>query len=167
MNSIVVKPVNSEFVVVWIKLMIRKGRKIEDFNFAEIQTKKGPCVTITNPEVLQSLKEDFKNFRFSKLSMEEYFQCNIIVAKRLHSEKFFIAKRDTLTYQQVFYLNLSVIKIFLVRTYSTRTSQYLLFRRRGRTSGIRTNQRISNSNSVNIRSSANRCEQIRGIRRRK
>ena len=103
MNSIVVKPINSQFVVVWIKLMIRKGRKIEDFNFAESQTKAGPCVTITNPEVLQSLKEDFKNFRFSKLSMEEYFQCNIIVAKRLHSEKFYIAKRDKLTYQQVFF----------------------------------------------------------------
>ena len=106
MNSIVVKPVNSEFVVVWIKLMIRKGRKIQDFNFAEIQTKKGPCVTITNPEVLQSLKEDFKNFRFSKLSMEEYFQCNIIVAKREKCEKFFIAKRGKLTYQQVIFLYL-------------------------------------------------------------
>ena len=101
MNSIVVKPVNSQFVVVWIKLMIRKGRKIEDFNFAELQTQKGPCVTITNPEVLQSLKEDFNNFRFSKLSMEEYFQCNIIVAKREKSEKFHIAKRGKLTYQQV------------------------------------------------------------------
>ena len=109
MNSIVVKPVNSEFVVVWIKLMIRKGRKIEDFNFAEIQTKKGPCVTITNPEVLQSLKEDFKNFRFSKLSMEEYFQCNIIVARRAYCEKFYIAKRGKLTYQQVFFINLPVI----------------------------------------------------------
>ena len=102
MNSIVVKPVNSQFVVVWIKLMIRKGRKIEDFNFAELHTKKGPCVTITNPEVLHSLKEDFKNFRFSKLSMEEYFQCNIIVAKREKSEKFHIAKRGKLTYQQVY-----------------------------------------------------------------
>ena len=105
MNSIVVKPVNSEFVVVWIKLMIRKGRKIEDFNFAQSQTKAGPCVTITNPEVLQSLKEDFKNFRFSKLSMEEYFQCNIIVAKRAYCEKFHIAKRGKLTHQQVISLN--------------------------------------------------------------
>ena len=105
MNSIVVKPVNSQFVVVWIKLMIRKGRKIEDFNFAQSQTKAGQCVTITNPEVLQSLKEDFKNFRFSKLSMEEYFQCNIIIAKRLHSEKFFIAKRGKLIYQQVIFFS--------------------------------------------------------------
>ena len=104
MNSIVVKPVNSQFVVVWIKLMIRRGRKIEDFNFAQSQTKAGPCVTITNPFVLQSLKEDFKNFRISKLSMEEYFQCNIIMAKRSYSFKFFIAKREKLIYQQVLFL---------------------------------------------------------------
>ena len=104
MNSIVVKPVNSEFVVVWIKLAIRKGREIQDFNFAQSQTNAGPCVTITNPEVLKSLKKDFKDFRFSKLPMEEYFQCNIIIAKRLHSEKFYIAKRGKLTYQQVFLL---------------------------------------------------------------
>ena len=102
MNSIVVKPINSQFVVVWIKLMIRKGRKIEDFNFAESQTKAGPCVTITDPEVLQSLKDDFKNFRFSKLSMKEYFQCNIIIARRAYCEKFYIAKRGKLPYQQVF-----------------------------------------------------------------
>ena len=101
MNSIVVKPVNSEFVVVWIKLMIRRGQKIEDFNFDRIQTKSGPAVTITNPHVLYELKEDFKNFRFSKLSMEEFFQCNIIIAKREKSQKFFIAKRGRLIYHQV------------------------------------------------------------------
>ena len=101
MNSIVVKPVNSQFVVVWVKLMIRRGRSIEDFNFAQSQTKAGPCVTITNPQVLQSLKEDFKNFRISKLSMEEYFQCNIIIAKREKSQSFFIAKRGKLIYQEV------------------------------------------------------------------
>ena len=103
MNSIVVKPVNSQFVVVWVKLMIRRGRSIEDFNFAQSQTKAGPCVTITNPQVLQSLKEDFKNFRISKLSMEEYFQCNIILAKRRTAEFFFIAKRGKLIYQQVLF----------------------------------------------------------------
>ena len=113
MNSVVVKPINAQFVVVWIKLMIRKGRKIEDFNFAQSQTKTGPCVTITNPEVLHSLKEDFKNFRFSKLSMEEYFQCNIIIAKREKSEKFHIAKRGKLTYQQVVYLNF-INKLILI-----------------------------------------------------
>ena len=108
MNSIVVKPINSQFVVVWIKLMIRRGKRILDFNFAQSQTKSGPCVTITNPHVLHELKEDFRNFRYSRLSMEEYFQCNIIVAKRLHSEKFFIAKRGRLVYQQV---NSALIKI--------------------------------------------------------
>ena len=106
MNSIVVKPINSQFVVVWIKLMIRKGHKIEDFNFDQIQSKSGPCVTITNPHVLESLTKDFQNFRLSKLSMEEFFQCNIIIAKRLHCEKFFIAKRGRLTYQQVFLFSL-------------------------------------------------------------
>ena len=158
MNSIVVKPINSEFVVVWIKLMIRKGRTIQDFNFAESQTKAGPCVTITNPEVLQSLKEDFKNFRFSKLSMEEYFQCNIIIAKRLHSEKFYIAKRSKLKYQQVFLFRfISYTYYNLVRSCSTRKSQYLLFRRRRRTSVTRTNHWVSYSNSINFRSSTNRC----------
>ena len=101
MNSIVVKPINSQFVVVWIKLMIRRGRKIEDFNFAQSQTKSGPCITITNPFVLQSLKDDFKNFRISKLSMEEYFQCNIIIAKRVTGSFFFIPKRGKLIYQEV------------------------------------------------------------------
>ena len=103
MNSIVVKPINSQFVVVWIKLMIRKGHKIEDFNFDQLQNKSGPCVTITNPQFLESLKKDFQNFRLSKLSMEEFFQCNIIIAKREKSEKFHISKRGRLTYQQVFY----------------------------------------------------------------
>ena len=130
MNSIVVKPINSQFVVVWIKLMIRKGRKIEDFNFAKSKTKAGDCVTITNPEVLQSLKEDFKNFRFSKLSMEEYFQCNIIVAKRLHCEKFFIAKRGKLIYNQVRFGSFINDKNYnLVRSRSSRTIKCLLFRR--------------------------------------
>ena len=101
MNSVFVKPINSQFVVVWIKLMIRRGQKIEDFNFDQIQTKSGLGVTITNPNVLYSLKEDFKNFRFSKLSMEEFFQCNIIIAKREKSQKFFIAKRGRLIYHQV------------------------------------------------------------------
>ena len=101
MHSVVVKPINSQFVVVWIKLMIRRGQKIEDFNFDQVQSKTGSCVTITNPHVLHSLKEDFKNFRLSKLSMEEFFQCNIIIAKRAHGEKFFIAKRGRLQYQQV------------------------------------------------------------------
>ena len=107
MNSIVVKPINSQFVVVWIKLMIRKGHKIEDFNFDQIQSKSGPCVTITNPNVLESLKHDFHNYRLSKLSMEEFFQCNIIIAKREKSEKFYISKRGRLTFQQVFYFKYS------------------------------------------------------------
>ena len=103
MHSIVVKPINSQFVVVWIKLMIRKGHKIEDFNFDQIQSKSGTCVTITNPQVLESLKVDFQNYRLSKLSMEEFFQCNIIIARRAYCEKFFIAKRGRLNYQQVFH----------------------------------------------------------------
>ena len=102
MHSIVVKPINSQFVVVWVKLMIRKGHKIEDFNFDKLNSVHSTNhITITNPNVLQSLKTDFANFRHSKLSMEEYFQCNIIIAKREKSSAFFISKRIKLSYQQV------------------------------------------------------------------
>ena len=79
MHSIIVKPINSQFVVVWVKLMIRKGHSVQDFNFAQVENKEN-TVTITNPTLLESLKTDFANFRQSKLSMEEYFQCNIIIS---------------------------------------------------------------------------------------
>ena len=100
MHSIIVKPINSQFVVVWVKLMIRKGHSVLDFNFDQVRNTEN-TVTITNPALLQSLKTDFANFRQSKLSMEEYFQCNIILAKRYNTPSFFIKKDQKLTYQQV------------------------------------------------------------------
>ena len=100
MHSIIVKPINSQFVVVWVKLMIRKGHSVLDFNFDQVPNTEN-TVTITNPILLQSLKTDFANFRQSKLSLEEFFQCNIILATREKSVKFFIKKGQKLTYQQV------------------------------------------------------------------
>ena len=102
MHSIIVKPINSQFVVVWVKLMIRKGHSVLDFNFDQVPNTEN-TVTITNPTLLQSLKTDFANFRQSKLSLEEFFQCNIILATREKSVKFFIKKDQKLTYQQVNY----------------------------------------------------------------
>ena len=100
MHSIIVKPINSQFVVVWVKLMIRKGHSVLDFNFDQVPNTEN-TVTITNPTLLQSLKADFANYRQSKLSMEEYFQCNIILATREKSSSFFIKKDQKLTFQQV------------------------------------------------------------------
>ena len=109
MHSIIVKPINSQFVVVWVKLMIRKGHSIQDFNFDQVPNKPN-TVTITNPSLLESLKNDFANFRHSKLSMEEYFQCNIIIAKRYNATHFFIKKGQKLVYQQV--IDLIQVKSF-------------------------------------------------------
>ena len=109
MHSIIVKPINSQFVVVWVKLMIRKGHSVLDFNFDQVPNTEN-TVTITNPTLLQSLKTDFSNFRQSKLSLEEFFQCNIILATREKSVKFFIKKGQKLTYQQVnFHFILSIL----------------------------------------------------------
>ena len=109
MHSIIVKPINSQFVVVWVKLMIRKGHSVLDFNFDQVPNTEN-TVTITNPTLLQSLKTDFANFRQSKLSLEEFFQCNIILATREKSVKFFIKKGQKLTYQQVnFHFILSIL----------------------------------------------------------
>ena len=101
MHSIIVKPINSQFVVVWVKLQIRQGLSVLDFNFDQVPDKEN-TVTITNPNLLESLKTDFSNFRQSKLSMEEFFQCNIIFAKRYRpAPHFFISKGQKLIYQQV------------------------------------------------------------------
>ena len=105
MHSIIVKPINSQFVVVWVKLMIRKGHSVMDFNFDKVPNKEN-TVTITNPTILESLKTDFANFRQSKLSMEEYFQCNVIIATREKSVSFFIKKGQKLVYHQVNIKNL-------------------------------------------------------------
>ena len=103
MKSIIVKPINTEFIVVWVKLMIRSGHSINDFKLAPLKKH----VTITDPIQLESLKTDFANFRQSNLSMEEYFQCNIITAKRERNENFFIPRNIKLTYHKVTLFDLS------------------------------------------------------------
>ena len=75
-----------------------------DFNFDQVPDKEN-TVTITNPSLLESLKTDFANFRQSKLSMEEFFQCNIIIAKRYDGTAFNIKKGQKLIYQQVILLS--------------------------------------------------------------
>ena len=97
MRSIRVKPINPEFIIVWLKLHLRKGHSIDEFNLQP----SGQHFTIMNSAHLRSLETDFANFRHSTLSMPEYFQCNIIIATRRASENFIIKKNIKLTYDQV------------------------------------------------------------------
>ena len=97
MRSIRVKPINPEFIIVWLKLKIRNGHSIDAFDLQPC----GQHFTIKNAGHLQSLETQFANFRHSTLTMQEYFQCNIVIAKRDKSEKFIIKKDVKLTYDQV------------------------------------------------------------------
>ena len=97
MISIVVKPINSEFIIVWMKLKVRDGHLLRDFNLIQ----NGKHMTITADTYLTSLKNDFDNFRQSGKEMDAYFQCNIIKAKRDKAETFFIPKNIKLTYEKV------------------------------------------------------------------
>ena len=97
MQSIRVKPINSEFIVVWLKLNIRSGHSINEFGLQP----SGAHLTITDPVHLQSLKTDFANFRHSNLQMQEYFQCNIVTAFRRETENFVIKKDVKLSYDKV------------------------------------------------------------------
>ena len=110
MRSIRVKPINPEFIIVWLKLHLRNGHSIDEFNLQP----SGQHFTITNSAHLRSLETDFANFRHSTLSMAEYFQCNIILAKRDKSETFFIKKDVKLTYDQVIPYLISILIIILV-----------------------------------------------------
>ena len=97
MTSIRVKPINSEFIIVWMKLNMRSGHSIDEFDLQP----SGNHFTITNPVHLQSLRTDFANFRHSNLEISEYFQCNIVIAKREATEKFHIKKNVKLSYEKV------------------------------------------------------------------
>ena len=100
MHSIVVKPINSEFIAVWVKLLIRAGHNLDELQLQPLQsTNLRQHSTITNQVFLDSLKTDFTNFRLSKLSMEEYFQTNIIHATR-RTLKFHLPKETKLVYQK-------------------------------------------------------------------
>ena len=108
MHSIVVKPINSEFIAVWVKLMIRAGHHLHELQLQPLQSLKlRQHYTITNQAFLDSLKTDFTNFRISKLSMEEYFQTNIIHATRTNL-KFNLPKDSKLVYQKVIKINVLV-----------------------------------------------------------
>ena len=111
MRSIRVKPINPEFIIVWLKLKIRNGHSIDAF---DLQLS-GRHYTITKPDYLRLLETEFANFRHSTLSMQEYFQCNIVIAKRDKSENFIITKNVKLTYDQVIHTLNSDLIIFLDR----------------------------------------------------
>ena len=97
MISIVVKPINSEFIIVWMKLKVRDGHLLRDFKLEQ----NGKHMTITADTYLTELKKDFDNFRQSGKEMDAFFQCNIIKAKRDKSENFFIPKNTILNYPKV------------------------------------------------------------------
>ena len=99
MISIAVKPINSEFIIVWMKLRMRDGHQLRDFKLVQ----NGKHMTITDDNYLTSLKTDFDTFRLSGYTMEQYFQCNIIKAKRDKSTHFFIPRNIKLTYEKVFF----------------------------------------------------------------
>ena len=75
MNSLVLKPVKGVFLITWIKL---SGTKKENMNLVPTNGHQ----EITNPVLVAEINKDYNNFKLSKLSMEEYFQANIIIAKR-------------------------------------------------------------------------------------
>ena len=91
MNSLVLKPVKGVFLVTWIKL---SGTSIENMNLVPTNGHQ----EITNPVLVAEIKTDYNNFKQSNLSMEEYFQANIIIAKRytgdfiLQNLKFYYTK---------------------------------------------------------------------------
>ena len=102
MHSIVVKPINSEFVAVWVKLILRKGHSLDELGLQILPSKWARTdYTITNQTFLESLKTDFTNFRLSKLSMEEFFQTNIIVVQRWKTSKFNLPKTTNLIHSKV------------------------------------------------------------------
>ena len=93
MISLILKPVNSLFVVTWVKL---GGNSIEELNLVPHNQHH----EITNQAVVHEIKTDFKNFRESKLSMEEFFMTNILTAKRQTTEKF-VLQKSTFAYTKV------------------------------------------------------------------
>ena len=97
MRSIRVKPINPEFIIVWLKLKVRNGYSIDLFDLQP----SGQHFTIQNPDNLRLLETDFAHFRHSNLSMQEYFQCNVVIAKKDKSEAFHIPRDVKLTYDQV------------------------------------------------------------------
>ena len=81
MISLILKPVNSLFVVAWVKL---SGTSINDLNLVPYNNHQ----MITNQGIIFEIQRDFQHFRESKLSIDEFFMTNILIARRHSSEKF-------------------------------------------------------------------------------
>ena len=75
MISLILKPVNSLFVVAWVKL---SGTSIDDLNLVPYNNHQ----MITNQGIIYEINRDFQHFRESKLSIDEFFMTNILIAKR-------------------------------------------------------------------------------------
>ena len=75
MISLILKPVNSLFVVAWVKL---SGTSLDDLNLVPYNNHQ----MITNQGIIYEIKRDFQHFRESKLSIDEFFMTNILIAKR-------------------------------------------------------------------------------------
>ena len=93
MISLILKPVNSLFVVTWVKL---SGTAVDDLNLVPHNQHH----EITNQGIIVEIKRDFQEFRESNLSMEEYFQSNILIAKRQTTDKF-ILQRNSFSFAKV------------------------------------------------------------------
>ena len=85
MISLVLKPVNSLFVVTWVKLSNYSKDDLQLVPYNQHHQ-------ITNKPIIDEMKEDFKNFRQSKLSIDEFFRTNILIAKRYTNENFILQK---------------------------------------------------------------------------
>ena len=75
MISLVLKPVKGVFLVTWIKL---SGTTMADMHLVPTNGHQ----EITNPVLVAEIIRDYNNFKQSNLSMDEYFQANILIAKR-------------------------------------------------------------------------------------
>ena len=93
MISLVLKPINSLFVVAWVKIngISKKDLQLVPYNQHH---------QITNAHVIEEMQQDFKNFRQSKLSLDEFFQRNILIAIR-YSNEFFNLKKSKFHFTKV------------------------------------------------------------------
>ena len=93
MISLILKPVNSLFVVAWVKL---SGTSIDDLNLVPYNNHQ----MITNQGIIYEINRDFQHFRESKLSIDEFFMTNILIARR-HSSENFVLQPHQFSYEKV------------------------------------------------------------------
>ena len=93
MISLILKPVNSLFVVTWVKL---SGTPVDDLNLVPYNQHH----VITNQGIINEINRDFQEFRQSNLSMEEYFMTNILIAKKQTTDKF-ILQQNSFSFEKV------------------------------------------------------------------